>query len=70
MIVKPSVQNLQSFNRPFVFEGMELALKNVHEEVDNPSKCAATELILIKYQESNMTNLSYYTMEGLSKLTL
>jgi hypothetical protein len=53
-----------------VFEGRELAVKNVHERPMQPKLCSATELILIKYQESNLTNLSCYTHEGLGKISL
>ena len=45
-------------------------MKNVHGQSDNPELPAATELILFKYKESNLTNLNFFTYEGLNKISL
>jgi hypothetical protein len=52
------------------FEGKELAVKNVYESEKNKQIAAATEPILIKYRENNLTNLSYFTQEGLNQVSL
>lgn len=74
LIIKNSGSSPKTFQSEEIasleFEGRELAVKNVYESEKNKQIAAATELILIKYRENNLTNLNYFTHEGLNQVSL
>jgi hypothetical protein len=42
----------------------------MHSCPSEPHIAIATELIVIKYKESNITNLKFFNLEGLNKISL